>query len=163
MTGNSQPVPSSKSATQFRRFIIVGCSNFAVSFAVFYVFYNHLQLSGIFFNILGSAGEYLETFIKDLGAQSLNASLANIVGYSVGILNSFTWNKFWTFEARHQTRAQFLRFLVLNLSCLLLSSLSLFIFTDYLGFPYGPVWFIAMSIVTIINFAVSKYWVFVNP
>jgi putative flippase GtrA len=162
MTNSSQPVPSSQSIKQFKRFILVGCSNFAVSFVVFYVFYNHLKLSGIFFNILGPAGEYLESFIKNLGAESLNATLANFAGYSAGILNSFIWNKFWTFEAERQAKTQFFRFLVLNLACLVLSSASLFFFTDYLNWPYLPVWIITMGIVTLVNFAVSKFWVFVN-
>ena len=160
MTDNSQSADSSKNIKQFSRFIIVGCVNFAVSFVVFYIFYNYLKLSGLLFTVLGPAGDFLERGLQGIGAESADATLANIIGYSAGIINSFTWNKLWTFKAKHETASQFGRFLRLNLACLLLSSLSLFIFTDYLGFPYGPVWFIAMSIVTLINFAVSKYWVF---
>jgi putative flippase GtrA len=145
---------------QFRSFLIVGLSNFALSFAVFFLLYNYWQLSGPFYRLLGEAGRSLEDLLLQFGAGSLDATLANIIGYGAGILNSFAWNKFWTFKARHGTGSQFLRFMMLNVSCLLLSSASLFFFTDYLNLPYLQVWFMTMGIVTLINFGVSKYWVF---
>lgn len=105
-------------------------------------------------------GETVREAMVKLGAASLDATLANILGYGAGIANSFIWNKFWTFRAKSQTGVQFIRFLLLNLSCLLLSSASLFLFTDYLGWSYLPVWFVTMGFVTVINFMASKYWVF---
>ena len=151
---------SSSNLKQFSKFIVVGFSNFIVSFVVFYLYYNYWKLSGIFYSLLGQAGRNLENIVLQAGAASLDATLANIVGYSAGIINSFTWNKLWTFEAKKKTAKQFGRFLVLNLFCLLLSSAFLFVFTDYLGWAYLPVWFVTMGIITLVNFAVSKYWVF---
>lgn len=151
---------SSSNLKQFSKFIVVGFSNFIVSFVVFYLFYNYWKLSAIFYSLLGQAGRNLENIVLQAGAASLDATLANIVGYSAGIINSFTWNKLWTFEAKKKTAKQFGRFLALNLFCLLLSSAFLFVFTDYLGWAYLPVWFITMGIITLVNFAVSKYWVF---
>ena len=153
---------SSSNLKQFSKFIVVGFSNFIVSFVVFYYFYNYWKLSAIFYGLLGQAGRNLENIVLQAGAASLDATLANIVGYSAGIINSFTWNKLWTFEAKKKTAKQFGRFLVLNLFCLLLSSAFLFVFTDYLGWAYLPVWFITMGIITLVNFAVSKYWVFIE-
>jgi putative flippase GtrA len=150
----------SSNTRQFGRFIIVGFSNFGVSFAVFYLLYNYGQLSNLFYALLGEAGRNLEDFVLRSGAESLDASLANSIGYGAGVINSFVWNKLWTFQVKHETGAQFGRFLALNFSCLLLSSTSLFFFTDYLGWSYLSVWFVTMAAVTLINFAVSKYWVF---
>jgi putative flippase GtrA len=147
---------------QFSQFIVVGFSNFAISFAVFYLLYNHWKLSGVFYGLFGQAGKGIEDFILQLGVTSLDATLANIFGYSAGTINSFIWNKFWTFQVKHQAGTQFGRFLALNLSCLILSSASLFLFTDYLRWSYLPVWFVTMAVVTIVNFMVSKYWVFVK-
>ena len=141
---------------QFSKFIVVGLSNFAISFAVFYLLYNHWKLSGVFYWLFGQAGNGIEDFILQLGATSLDATLANIFGYGAGTINSFIWNKFWTFQVKHETKSQFARFFLLNISCLFLSSLSLFIFTDYLRFPYGSVWFVTMGIITLINFVISK-------
>ncbi|KPJ99726.1 MAG: hypothetical protein AMJ60_04010 [Desulfobacterales bacterium SG8_35] len=151
---------SSSNLKQFSKFIVVGFSNFIVSFVVFYLFYNYWKLSGIFYGLLGQAGRNLENIVLQAGAVSLDATLANIVGYSAGIINSFTWNKLWTFAAKKKTAKQFGRFLVLNLFCLLLSSASLLVFTDYLGWAYLPVWFVTMGIITLVNFFISKVWVF---
>jgi putative flippase GtrA len=145
---------------QFSKFLVVGVSNFVISFAVFYLLYNYGELSGIFYELFGRAGRDLETFILQMGATSLDATLANIFGYGAGFINSFIWNRFWTFQARHRISAQFGRFFALNLFCLLLSSASLFLFTDFLGLTYLPVWFITMGVVTLVNFFISKVWVF---
>jgi len=147
---------------QFSKFLVVGFSNFAISFAVFYLLYNYWKLSGVFYGLFGQSGQSIEDFILGLGATSVDATLANIIGYGAGVINSFVWNKFWTFQVRHETGTQFGRFLVLNFSCLIISSASLFIFTDYLGWPYLPVWLITMGIITLLNFFISKVWAFSN-
>ena len=145
---------------QFGRFLVVGCFNFVVSFAVFYLFYRHWRLSGALISPLGTVGESLGQLARGLGIDSADAALANVFGYSAGVGNSFVWNRYWTFTASHETRRQMGRFLLLNASLLLLSSASLFILTDALGWPYRPVWFVTMGLVTVINFLFSKHWVF---
>ncbi len=157
-----EPADYSAGLKQFSKFLVVGVSNFVISFAVFYLLYNYWKLSSIFYGLLGQAGQGIENFVLQLGAASLDATLANIFGYGAGTINSFIWNKFWTFQVKHQAGTQFGRFLALNLSCLILSSASLFLFTDYLRWSYLPVWFVTMAVVTIVNFMVSKYWVFVK-
>lgn len=160
MLSGLQLAASSKNINQFSKFILVGCSNFAISFAVFFLFYNYLPLSAFFNRALGILGDPFSQNLARTGTFSLDATLANIFGYSAGIANSFIWNKLWTFKAKLQTAMQLRRFLALNLFCLLLSSASLFLFTDYLNWPYLPVWFGTMAGVTLLNFGFSKYWVF---
>ncbi|KPK22459.1 MAG: hypothetical protein AMJ61_17100 [Desulfobacterales bacterium SG8_35_2] len=121
MRQSGKATAPSHNIKQFRRFLIVGLSNFAVSFTVFYLLYNYWQLSGPFYRLLGGAGRNLEDFLLQFGAGSLDATLANTIGYGAGIVNSFIWNKFWTFKARHETGQQFLRFVILNIVCLVLS------------------------------------------
>ena len=160
-----QPVTSAEFPSgfkQFSKFLVVGFSNFAISFAVFFLLYNYLKPSALFYGLLGQVGKGLEEIILQLGASSLDATLANVFGYGAGIINSFIWNKLWTFQVRHETSNQFGKFVLLNIACLVLSSASLFLFTDYLGWAYLPVWFVTMGIVTLINFGVSKFWVFSN-
>ncbi len=160
MQPHNKSAEYSNNIKQFSRFLVVGFSNFAISFAVFYILYNYWKLSGVFYGLLGEAGKALANFIEQLGATSLDATLANIAGYGAGVINSFIWNKLWTFKAKQQAAGLFARFLLLNLFCLLLSSASLFFFTDYLNWPYLPVWFITMGVVTLLNFGFSKFWVF---
>lgn len=160
MPPNLQSADTFKNLNQFSKFLLVGCSNFAVSFAVFFLFYNFWPLSEVFYRILGPLGSILHETLMQLGASSLDATLANILGYSAGIANSFVWNKLWTFKVKHETMVQFGRFIILNISGLIISSASLFVFTDSLEMPYIPVWFFTMAILTVINFICSKYWVF---
>ena len=155
-----EPADYSAGLKQFSKFLVVGVSNFVISFAVFYLLYNFWKLSSIFYGLLGQAGKDLENLILQLGATSLDATLANIFGYGAGTINSFIWNKFWTFRAQHKTSSQFVRFLLLNITCLIFSSFCLFVFTDYLNLPYIIVWFVTMGFITVINFISSKYWVF---
>ena len=157
-----KPADYSAGLKQFSKFLVVGVSNFVISFAVFYLLYNYWKLSSIFYGLLGQAGKDLENLILQLGATSLDATLANFFGYGAGTINSFIWNKFWTFQVKHQAGTQFGRFLALNLFCLVLSSGALFVFTDYLGWSYILVWFMTMSLITVINFIISKCWVFAS-
>jgi putative flippase GtrA len=160
-----QPVKSAEFPSgfkQFSKFLVVGFSNFAISFAVFFLLYNYWKLSALFYGFFGQAGKGLEDIILRLGASSLDATLANVFGYGAGVINSFIWNKLWTFQVRHETSSQFGRFVLLNIACLIVSSVSLFLFTDFLGWSYLPVWFVTMGIVTLINFFISKAWVFGN-
>jgi putative flippase GtrA len=155
-----KPADYSAGLKQFSKFLVVGGSNFFISFAVFFLLYNYWKLSSIFYELLGPAGQGIENFVLQLGAVSLDATLANFFGYTAGIINSFIWNKLWTFRAKHQTASQFVRFLLLNITCLIFSSFCLFVFTDYLNLAYIIVWFVTLGFITVINFVSSKYWVF---
>ena len=145
---------------QFGRFLLVGASNFVVSFAVFYLFYEHWRLSGPLFGVLGEVGEGLSALLARVGAGSADATLANLLGYSVGVFNSFLWNRRWTFRMTHAGSGQLRRFLLLNLACLVSSSSALFLLVDRLDWPYRPTWLITMGLITLLNFALSKHWVF---
>ena len=145
---------------QFIKFIIVGCSNFAVSFSVFYVLYCHWNVSSMY-HLAGFS--FLSEILFKIGIPSIDAMVANILGYSAGVLNSFFWNKIWTFQVKQGTVKQFKRFFMLNMVCLVGSTVGIFIFVDILELPYKVVWFVIMSILTIINFIGSKVWVFHKP
>lgn len=142
---------------QFIKFIIVGCSNFAVSFTVFYLLYRHWKVSSLC-HLAGFS--FLFEILFKIGISSIDAMVANIFGYSAGVFNSFFWNKIWTFQVKQGTVKQFKRFFLLNMTCLVGSTLGVFVFVDILELPYKVVWFVIMSIVTIINFIGSKVWVF---
>ena len=64
MPGNTTPTHPSKNTQQFSKFIVIGCSNFLVSFAVFFLFYNYLPLSDALFNFLGANKKLSYTLIK---------------------------------------------------------------------------------------------------
>jgi putative flippase GtrA len=120
----------------FIRFAIVGCINTGVDFITF----------SVFNSILG-----------------FDKLICQVLGYSAGIINSFVFNKLWTFEDRSEslnTAKQALRFAVVNGFSLGLSLLGL----KYLNENYGLNIYISKLAVTVaaqaVNYVGYKLWVF---
>ena len=144
------------------RFAAVGCLNVTVSFVVFYALYRVWPVATLLLDNLGSLGSAISLRMTEFGISTPDASLASIVGYAAGVLNSFILNKIWTFQAAGDARNQLRRFLVLNALGLAVSTLIVFVFVDVLHGPYVVVWFSAIGIVMIGNFLGQKHWAFAD-
>ena len=46
----------------------------------------------------------------------INYLLANVIGYILGVINSFYWNKNWVFKVSSNQRNIFMKFVIVNLS-----------------------------------------------
>lgn len=160
MNDGATPFFLSADFRQLYRFAIVGCLNVLVSFAVFVFFYAVLPLAGLILDNLGSAGSSIRDALSEYGIRSVDAAVANIVGYAAGIGNSFLLNKTWTFRAQGDTLRQMRRFFTLNVLGLALSTFLLFIFVDLFGVSYLLVWGLATAIVMVLNFFGNKIWTF---
>lgn len=148
---------------QFAKFMIVGSTNFLVSFTVFNFCYMHLKLgSGIFYTFNAMSAGIMDRVTSGNAASDItfDAALANIIGYACGVLNSFIWNRVWTFKAKYKAAKQFYYFIILNIFCLLLSTGIITVFVDIWGAPHKAVWLYTMFFVTFINYIVCKNWVF---
>ncbi len=128
---------NSSSKSQAIRFLLVGCSNAAISYVV-----------------LVLAFPLLETV-------PLGGALAQAVSYGAGIIWSFVLNRHFTFtgSGNHRTAPQMLRFVILQVSLLLTSS-GLIEAALQQGWPLTPSWLVVMGFVTVVNFLLSKHWVF---
>ena len=153
---------ASPSARQLARFLVVGCLNVAVTFVVFILCYRKLQLGSALLQAAGAAGAWLEESLGRLGVGSIDAAVANFVGYLAGMVNSFVLNKSWTFEARGRTWRQMQRFVMLNVFGLLGSTVIMFVGVDLLGVPYLPVFVGTVVLTTIFHFLGNKHWTFVD-
>lgn len=118
------------------RFITVGVMNTLVDFILFFICY---QAIGIYYTI------------------------SQVIGYSGGVINSFVWNKLWTFESKNsskKTALEFLRFMVISGISLSVSVLGIKWLVDSASFNV----FIAKALVTLIaqliNYTGYKLWVF---
>jgi len=118
------------------RFVVVGVANTLVDFMVFFFCHNIL---GIYY------------------------TLSQGIGYSFGVLNSFIFNKIWTFESKvnkKKTAMEFVRFIMINGISLLVSIYGI----SYLVSSMEINVYIAKIIVTllaqIINYLGYKIWVF---
>ena len=147
-------------ASQLVRFLIVGCSNFAVSYSVFYLSLEYLEVGSVLLRALGGLGESLESWLASHGISTINGLVSQVFSYSAGIANSFLWNSLWTFRVTSPGAGHALRFVALNLANLIASAIAIFVFVDLMGFNVTIVWLVVMALVTIANFTGSKYWAF---
>ncbi|WP_242655238.1 GtrA family protein [Clostridium cellulovorans] len=114
------------------KFALVGVSNTAISLIV----YNILVVLGV------------------------NYMLANIIGYCVGVINSFIWNKNWVFKSNENSSAIIFKFVAVNILTLVVTTMFLYIFVDILGYSK----FISQIFSTVvgmgINYLLNKIWTF---
>jgi putative flippase GtrA len=86
--------------------------------------------------------------------------VSNIAGYAAGILNSFIWNKQWTFRCSDTWLGSAIRFGFVFGICYLLQLGLLVYLNSHLSIDpyYNQV--IAMIFYTVINFLMNKYFTF---
>lgn len=114
------------------RFAIVGIGNTLVDFGMFFL----------------------------LTSMGVSYVLAQVCSYSAGVLNSYVWNRTWTFRAQEKASAQqFFQFLILNLL-----SLGTTVVLLQLLHLAGISLVISKGMATMagmaINFSGSRFWVF---
>ena len=144
---------------KFLKFGIIGVLNTLVDFVVFYIMDRWVVGEGPTLVLLGTtvaAGLYI----------------SNAVAYVVANIHSFIWNKLWTFQKRDRvTRGEAARYLTTSAGYLLISSLSLAIFTRVLSAPFlsgvvpdhlvNVLAKLPTACITIFyNYLMNKFWVF---
>jgi putative flippase GtrA len=122
----------------FARFLVVGCANFIVSFAAFYLSYQHLPLAGT----------------------SGRGAVANVVAYGAGLLNSFVLNRVWTFRAQGHVGVHALKFVLLNAATLVASTAIVLLLVDRGGLPALAVWLPLTLAILAAHYLGMKHWAF---
>lgn len=90
----------------------------------------------------------------------LNFLIANIIGYLLGMVNSFIWNKNWVFQVKETHSIYYIKFIIVNLAMLGLNSLGLYFLVTSLHFNKLLSQILVVGCVTIINFFLTKKWTF---
>mgnify|MGYP003468087476 CR=1 FL=1 len=87
--------------------------------------------------------------------------LSNITGYVAGLLNSFVWNKQWTFkESTTSWRRGVLRFAVAFAVCYLLQWSLVTFLNAHLDIDHYYNHLIGMAFYTVLNFVLNKVYTF---
>ena len=138
---------------RFIKFGLIGVLNTLVDFGVFWLM-NRIIGDGPTLILMGTAvliGPYL----------------SNLISYIAGNINSFLWNKFWTFEKKEPiTKRELGRYLVTSLGYVVLSTLCLAVFMELLAGHANPdhIPMLAkvptIGITMVYNYIMSKFWVF---
>jgi putative flippase GtrA len=86
--------------------------------------------------------------------------LANIVGYVVGLVNSFIWNRRWTFENHAQVGATIFKFIVTFAVSYLLQLGFLSFLLHQTNIDDYVCQLLSIVIYTVVNFFMNKYYTF---
>lgn len=154
---------------QFVKFAIVGGSSFVIDAGLHFLLMFVFKVNG---EPLGDVfGRWLiDEFPQAFGFAKIPSEAAfpvlKVLSTSIAILNSFFWNRRWTFRIKdkHERAVQFRRFVVVSLLGLALNaSISGALNNVITGHPKRS-WAVATAIATLIvaiwNFSGQKFWAF---
>jgi putative flippase GtrA len=86
--------------------------------------------------------------------------IANIIAYSLGVINSFYWNNKWVFQSRTRSSKVFMKFIVVNMITLGLTTLILFQLVEGASVHSIYAQILATGFGLVINFTLNKSWTF---
>ncbi|MGG0723476.1 GtrA family protein [Bacillus mycoides] len=90
----------------------------------------------------------------------MNYLVANTLSYSIGVANSYYWNKNWVFQSNGKDLSIFIKFLTVNLIVFAFNTLSLFILVAKFSINEFIAQIFAIGIGMMINFFLNKMWTF---
>ncbi|MDP2858678.1 MAG: GtrA family protein [Bacillota bacterium] len=85
--------------------------------------------------------------------------VAKGISYGAGILNSFYWNRSWTFKMRAGVAA-FVAFVAANLMAMAINAGVMYLSLNRVGLPEGPALALATGTAFVWNFTICKWFVF---
>lgn len=115
------------------------------------------------FAIVGVANTLIDFGVFTVLTQlaKVDVYVAQPVGFVCGMLNSYIFNRKWTFQAQDRFFSPALvRFVVLNLMMLAVSTGLLYLMYDWLGLPELLAKAGATGCTMVLSFLVNRLWVF---
>lgn len=114
------------------------------------------------FGLVGILNTFVSLFIIFMLMNYFHVSyvLSNLCGYTVAVINSFIWNKLWTFYGKGSIKNEFIIFMVIFVICYL-AQLGLLIFLkEVLTLSVDISQILAMIFYMVLNFIGQKYFAF---
>ncbi|WP_404429493.1 GtrA family protein [Sutcliffiella horikoshii] len=90
----------------------------------------------------------------------INYLAANVMGYILGMLNSYYWNKKWVFQDKRKKASIFYKFVVVNMVTLGIHTFLLFLLVDYAGLQPIFANLFATGAGLAINYFINSKWTF---
>ena len=91
---------------------------------------------------------------------SINDKVANVIGYIIGVTNSYILNKFWTFKSKDFQLKEFILFVIIFLFSLGLQLGVYVLMKDHLYFHKYIAFVFGMGAYTLSNFILNKLFTF---
>ncbi|WP_169331771.1 GtrA family protein [Gracilibacillus halophilus] len=116
------------------------------------------------FGLVGSMNTLIDiTLFFLLSLAGILYPLAQTISYSGGVLNSYFFNRKWTFQQKERkNRREFIRFVIVNLGTLCFSILLLKLAYEYINLSLVMAKAFATLGALIFNFVLTDKWVFLN-
>ncbi len=118
---------------QVIKYFLVGISNTLITLVIIYILW---ELVGI------------------------NQYLSNMIGYVVGVINSFLLNKLWTFKSKNSFVFESLKFLLVFLVMYAIQFSLVYLLNNYTLIPDKINHIIGMVLYTVLGFVLNKILVF---
>lgn len=99
-------------------------------------------------------------FLHGFAAMLHPAALAQAAAYGVGVGISFVANRRWTFRSMGRVRGELPRFVASHGVSLALSSALMQVGVASSWFPVAVCYVLVVSVTTVLNFTMQRYWVF---
>ena len=97
-------------------------------------------------------------------SMGINELIANVMSWVLAVLFAFATNRVWVFQAPTHTITEFLKqmlsFFGGRVVTLVIEEIILLVFITWLGFNSMVVKVIAQVIVIVLNYVISKFWIF---
>ena len=122
---------------------------------------NHI-LQLIKFSAVGALNTLigLTAFYFSYSLLGLHYSLALALSYGVGIINSYVWNRQWTFSSKGNIYREAWKFALVYINSYVINLLLMFYFIEKVGIATEISVVITLILTTIISFAGHKWWSF---
>ena len=87
---------------------------------------------------------------------------SNFTGYIIGLLNSFIWNRKWTFESKTKVSVTVFKFIVTFVISYLFQLGNLYLLLHFTLIDPYYCQILSIVVYTLINFILNKYYTFKN-
>lgn len=118
---------------QFIKYSIVGVSNALIGFGTMFLLFN-------FFKV--------------------NYLVANTAGYILGLINSFIWNKKWTFQSGNHYSKEIVRFILVFIMSYVSNLVFLIILVEILNVNQNISFVLSSVIYIAVGFTANRLWTF---
>ena len=114
------------------------------------------------FNLVGVMNTLVDIFVFTVLIWfAVHYTIAQCIAYGCGSVNSYIWNKRWTFGQSSRTSGeQMMKFILMNLTVLGISIVLLYITVNWTNFSELNAKLLVTLVTMIINFAGNRLWVF---
>lgn len=123
-----------------------------------------LIINFIQYGVVGVVGTVFHTAVLAFCVEyfQLIPVISTIIGFLVSLVVSYRLNLVWTFKKSNFKKRRFIKYAITCSFGLILNVAIMFLITDILELSYWVGQLIAVILVPVFNFSISKKWVFVE-